>query len=214
MINLIIADDQELFLEGLHLLLTGEEDISIIGEAKNGREVLDLVMRQKPDVVITDIQMPEMDGVELTRVLQESYPEIRVIGLTMYQEDHWIVDMLEAGARGYLFKDSSKEKLIEAIRVVCGNGRYFCETTSVKLLKKIAGSKVPVSRKELARFTDTEIKIIQLVCQQLSSREIGEQIYLGVKTVESYRNKIFDKMGVKNMAGMVIYAIQCGLFKP
>lgn len=215
MIKLIIAEDQALFRDGLRMLLHNEADIAIIGEAANGQEVMDLLLKEKPDVVITDIQMPEMDGVELTRELQGVYPEIKVIALTMYQEEYLIVDMLEAGAKGYLLKSSTKEKIVEAIHAVHANGRYFCETTSLKLMKKIAGSKVVISHKEDAnKFTETEKEIIAMVCQQFSSKEISEKMHLGLKTIESYRNKIFDKMGVKNMAGLVIYAIRAGLFKP
>ena len=215
MIKLIIAEDQALFRDGLRLLLQNEADISIIGEAANGQEVMDLLLKEQPDVIVTDIQMPEMDGVELTRELQGCYPEIKVIALTMYQEEYLIVDMLEAGAKGYLLKSSTKEKIVEAIHAVHANGRYFCESTSLKLMKKSAGSKIAMSHKEDAsKFTETEKQIIALVCQQFSSKEISGQMHLGLKTIESYRNKIFDKMGVKNMAGLVIYAIRAGLLKP
>jgi DNA-binding NarL/FixJ family response regulator len=214
MIKVIIADDQALFREGLKLLIQDAADIAVMGEAANGDEVLDIVLKEKPDVVITDIQMPEMDGIELTKVLQESYPEIKVIALTMYQEDYLIVDMLEAGAKGYLLKSSGREKLIEAIHAVYGNGSYYCETTSKKLMKKIAASKVQTgSVEDASLFTESEKKIIELVCLQQSNKEIAENLHLGVKTIESYRNKIFCKMGVKNMAGMVIYAIRAGLFR-
>jgi DNA-binding NarL/FixJ family response regulator len=215
MIKLIIAEDQALFRDGLRLLLQNEADIEIVGEAANGQEAMDLLLKEKPDVIITDIQMPEMDGVELTKELQGCYPEIKVIALTMYQEEYLIVDMLEAGAKGYLLKSSTKEKIVEAIHAVHANGRYFCETTSLKLMKKIAGSKIEIGQKEDAgKFTETEKQIIGLICQQYSSKEIAEKMHLGIKTIESYRNKIFDKMGVKNMAGLVIYAIRAGLFKP
>jgi DNA-binding NarL/FixJ family response regulator len=214
MIKVIIAEDQALFRDGLRMLLQDDSEIFIIGEAANGQEVMDLLLKEKPDVIITDIQMPEMDGVELTRELQGCYPEIKVIALTVYPEEYLIIDMLEAGAKGYLLKNSTREKIVEAIHAVHANGIYFCDTTSMKLMKKIAGSKIEISNKEDAgKFTDTEKQIIQLICQQFSSKEIGENMHLGLKTIESYRNKIFDKMGVKNMAGLVIYAIRAGLFK-
>jgi DNA-binding NarL/FixJ family response regulator len=215
MIKVIIADDQSLFREGLRVVLDNADDISIIGEAGNGQEVLELVISEKPDVIVTDIQMPEMDGIELTKELQEVYPEIKIIGLTMYEEDYLVVEMLEAGARGYLMKDTNRERLIEAIRVVYANGRYFCESTSMKLMKKIAGSKLRLSVVEDdSVFTGTEKQIIRHVCSELTNKEIADVMHLGIKTVESYRNKIFSKMGVKNMAGLVIYAIRCGLFRP
>jgi DNA-binding NarL/FixJ family response regulator len=214
-IKVIFADDQVLFLEGMRVLLGDQECISIIGEAETGQGVLDLVVKEKPDVIVTDIQMPEMDGIEMTRELQSYFPEIKIIALTMYEDEHLIVDMLEAGAKGYLLKSSKKEKLLEAIHVVHGNGIYFCETTSLKLLRKIAGSKLKVNVSEDAnKLTETEKQIVRLICEQYSSKEIADKLHLGLKTVEGYRNKMFDKIGVKNMAGLVIYAIRSGIFQP
>lgn len=215
MTKVIIADDQLLFLEGLRMMLQDAKDIVIIGEGRNGIEVMDLVVKEKPDVLVTDIQMPEMDGVELSKALQEYYPDIKIIGLTVYEEDYFIVDMLEAGAKGYLMKTSSREKLLEAIQVVKNNGNYFCESTTQKLLRRIAESKFrPQVKKDQTILTELEKKIVLLICEEYSSKEIATQLYLGIKTVENYRNKIFDKIGVKNMAGLVVYAIQCGLFRP
>lgn len=213
MIKVIIAEDQILFREGLMLLMEDHGDIKVIGEANNGREALELVMKEKPHVVITDIQMPEMDGIELTKELKKSYPEIAVIALTMYEQGHLIVEMLESGAKGYVVKTASKQKLIEAIRSIYAGGYYFCDTTSIKLMKNIGKSKIDIPMKHNAnRFTELEVKIIQSICQEFSSKEIADHLHIGIKTVESYRNKIFDKIGVKNMAGLVIYAIKNGFY--
>ena len=212
MIKIIIADDQVLFLKGLRLLLKDEEGLSIIGEASNGSEVIKLIQKEKPNIVITDIQMPEMDGIELTQLLREHYPEIKVIGLTVFEEDHLIVDMIEAGARGYLLKSTNKEQLVEAIRAVQANGIYYCEHTSVKVLKKIAATKMNrVTIPEGIKLSDKEIEIIKLISEQYSSKEIGAKLHLGKATIEAYRIKIFSKMGVKNMAGLMVNAIRWGL---
>ncbi len=213
MIKVIIAEDQVLFREGLLLLLQADPEIEVIGEASNGREALQLVMKQKPDVLVTDIQMPEMDGHDLTREMTAAYPEVAMIALTMYEASYHIVDMLEAGAKGYVMKTSSKGKLVDAIRSVYAGGMYFCETTSMKLMRHIGRSRVELPMKgRNVKFTDLEIKIIQLVCQELSSKEIADNLHIGIKTVEGYRNKIYEKIGVRNMAGMVIYAIKYGFY--
>jgi len=213
-IKVIIADDQSLFLEALRMMLSQFEFIDIIGGASNGREVLDLVVKEKPDVIITDIQMPVMDGVELTKELQGCYPEIKIIALTAHNEDHYVVDMLEAGAKGYLTKNSKKETIAEAVYAVQGNAHYYCETTEMKLIKKIAGSRVKVAVSEDPLIlTSKEQKIVQLICEQFSSKEIADQLCIGEKTVENHRNKIYDKTGVKNMAGVVLFAVRSGLFK-
>jgi DNA-binding NarL/FixJ family response regulator len=213
MIKVIIAEDHALFREGLLVLLESQQMIEVVGEAANGHEALELVVKQKPDVVVTDIEMPGMDGIELTKELATTFPGIAVVALTMYEEDYLIIDMLESGARGYLLKNSSKQKLVEAISAVHSGGMYFCESTSLKLMKKIGRSKVdiPASQNQ-NQLTELEVRIVNLVCREFSSKEIAEQLNLGVKTIESYRNKIYDKMGVRNMAGLVIYAIKHGYF--
>lgn len=197
------------------MLLAHEESIRIVGEASDGHEAFRLIADAKPDVVVTDIQMPKMDGIELTRELKQSYPNIPVIALTQFKEDHLIVEMLEAGAKGYLLKSSNKENLMEAIQAVHAGGWFYCDSTSLKLAKMIAASKVKVpTLPENVAFNDTEIQIIRLICQQLSTREIAAAVHLGERTVESYRHKIFDKTGVRNMAGLAIYAVRNGLFHP
>jgi len=211
-INILVADDSVLFREGLCMLLQSEQLVKVVGEANNGLEAMELISRHKPDVVVTDIQMPEMDGIEFTKELRHIYPQVRVIGLTMFNEDALIVKMLEAGAKGYLQKNANKQKVIEAIRAVFYGGWYFCDSTTAKLSRLIASSQIEGFATEPPQFTENERKIIQLVCEQYSTKEIAMSIHLGERTVESYRHKIFEKMGVKNMAGMVIYAIRAGLY--
>jgi DNA-binding NarL/FixJ family response regulator len=213
-INVIIADDQHLFLDGLRMLLADYKAIRIAGEAANGEEVLDLVVKAKPDVIITDIHMPVMDGVELTKELQKYYPEIKIIALTGLEEDHYVVDMLEAGAKAYLTKHAKKEKLVEAIYAVLGNANYFCERTSMKLLRKIAGSKIKVEITENASLlTPMEKQVVLLICEELSNKEIASRLDIVTKTVEGYRYKIYEKTGAKNAVGLVFFAIRSGLFK-
>lgn len=213
MIKVIIADDQSLVRESLRLVLEQDPEINIIAEAVNGKDVIDAVLHEKPDVIVTDIQMPEMGGIELTKALQETYPEIKIIGLTMYEEDYLVVEMMEAGAKGYLMKDSGIGPVAEAIHTVYKNRRYFCDSTSDRLIKKLAASTAKISAREDAeQFSEKEKEIIRLVCQEFSNKEIAEQMHLGLKTIESYRNKIFEKMGVKNMAGLAVYAMNAGIY--
>ena len=214
MIKVLLADDIPLFTEGLSLLLNQQDGVQLLGTATNGIGVLQLLPEVMPDVLITDIQMPEMDGVELTKELRQWYPQIKVIGLTMFKEDHLIVDMLEGGARGYLLKACSKVQLLDAIHAVQAGGFYFCEHTSFKLTKMIGGSRIEgFAAPAPGTFSEAELQIIQLICQQYSSKEIGKELHLGLRTIESYRHKIFEKTGARNMAGVVIYAIKTGLFR-
>jgi DNA-binding NarL/FixJ family response regulator len=213
-IKVVIADDQAMFLEALKMMLENFEFIEITGMAVDGHGVLDLVVKEKPDVIVTDIQMPAMNGIELTKELQECYPEIKMIALTAHGEDHYIVDMLEAGAKGFLTKNAGKEKLAEAIFTVYNNAYYYCEETELKVIQKIAASKVKATSTEDPNIlTETEQKIVRLICMEYSSKEIAKELFIGEKTVENYRNKIYDKVGVKNMAGIVVFGVRSGLVK-
>ena len=166
------------------------------------------------DLICLDIQMPEMNGIELTMEIRQYYPQIRVIGLTMFKEDHLLVDMLEAGAKGYLLKTCTKEQLAEAILAVNAGGFYFCEHTSFQLSKMIGASRIEgFAPPQPGLFSEAEVQIIQLICREFSSKQIGEELHLSLRTIEAYRHKIFDKTGAKNMAGVVIYAIKTGLYK-
>jgi DNA-binding NarL/FixJ family response regulator len=179
-IKVIIADDQNLFLDGLKMLVADYKSIRITGEASNGEEVLELVVKAKPDVIITGIHMAVMDGIKLTRELEKYYPEIKIIALTGLEEDHYVVDMLEAGAKAFLTKHANKEKLVEAIYAVLGNANYFCERTSMKLLRKIAGSKIKVEVTENASIlTATEQQVVLLICEELSNKEIAGRLNIG-----------------------------------
>ena len=212
-IKLVIADDHEIFRDGLKLMLGKQEDIVLVGEADNGKQLIALVEEQRPDVVLTDIKMPVMDGIEATKWLSEHYPDTGIIGLSMFNEDNLIIDMLEAGARGYLIKNADKNEVIDAIKTVYQQDTYYCRQTTGKLARMIANSKYnPYSRKPKIEFSDREKEIIELICQEFTNKEIGEKLFLSSRTVEGYRMKIQEKMGVKNSVGIVVYAMKHGLY--
>jgi DNA-binding NarL/FixJ family response regulator len=212
-INILIADDFPLFLEGIELMLKKEPQIHILGSAIDGEELLKKVGELKPDVVITDIEMPVMNGIKVTKEIKNNNPATKVIALTMFGEEYLIVDMLDAGADGYLLKNSKKEELIEAIASVMEGGNYFCNSTTLKLSRMIAARKQPA--KEVAiKFSEKEMAIIQLICEQYASKQIASATQLTHRTVEKYRDNIMEKTGAKNVVGIVIYAIRNGLFKP
>lgn len=214
-IKLLLVDDQPLFIEGLSLILPPGAGLEIVGTASNGLEAFELIGKTEPDVLITDIQMPEMDGIELTKLVREHYPKLPVIGLTMFGEDRLILEMLESGARGYLMKTILKDDLVDAVRAVYNGGYYFCNQSSKKLSKLIAQSKVePFLTNADEKLNETEIKIIQLICAERSSKEISEELNLGLRTIESYRHRIFEKTGTKNMAGLAVYAYRYGIYRP
>jgi two-component system, NarL family, response regulator NreC len=213
-IRLVVADDHEIFLDGLALMLSRQEHIILVGQASDGRELVELVNAEKPDVVMTDIKMPRMDGIAATRLLVQQNPEVRVIALSMFDEEDQIVEMLEAGAKGYLLKNADKQEILDAIASVYEDRVYYCKSTSAKLAGMIAKSKFnPYKQKEVITFTDREQEIIRLICQQFTAQQIGERIFLSKRTVEGYRTRILEKMNVRNTAGVVMYALKNNLVK-
>lgn len=213
-IRIIIADDHEIFRDGFKLMLTKQKDITLLGEAENGRELIKMTKELMPDVVITDIKMPIMDGIEATIKISGLFPDMGIIGLSMFDEDDLIVDMLEAGAKGFLIKNANKAQIIEAIKTVYNNNPYYCKTTSNKLAQMIAVSRFnPYKKIQKIAFTEREVEIIIMISQEMTNKEIGDKLFLSVRTIDGHRLNILEKMNVKNTAGLIIYAIKNGILK-
>jgi DNA-binding NarL/FixJ family response regulator len=212
-IKLIIADDHEIFRDGLRLMLQKQPEINLLAEAEDGKELIELVKHLQPDVVITDIKMPRMDGTAAAKHISEHYPAIGIIALTMFDEDDLIVDMLEAGAKGYLLKNADKHEMIEAVKSVYHNEPYYCKHTSHKLAQMVARSKFnPFKQNQKPEFNEREKEIITYICDGLTNKEIANKVFLSVRTIEGLRMKLLEKMNVKNTAGIIIYAIKNDLY--
>ena len=213
-ISLIIADDHEIFRDGLALMLSKQENLSLLGQAENGKELIELVEQLHPDLVITDIKMPHLDGIKATRLLLQKNPDLKIIALSMFDEENLIVEMLEAGAKGYLLKNADKKEILEAINTVYEDNIFYCRHTSAKLASMIVKSRFdPHKKKQDIVFSDREKEIIKLICRQLTAQQIGDHLFLSKRTVEGYRTKIMEKMDVKNTAGVVIFALKNNMIK-
>jgi len=158
--------------------------------------------------------MPVMDGIEATKKIISLYPHVSIIALTMFDEDDLIVEMLESGARGYLLKNAHKDEVFDAIKTVYTGDTYFCKHTTAKLTKLISKSRYnPYKPIERPLFNDKETEIIRLICGEFTNKEISDQLHLSVRTIEGYRERIQEKMKVKNAAGIAVYAIKNGIYK-
>ena len=214
-IKVVIADDHEIFRDGLKLMLKKADNIELIAEACDGKELIKIVESKQPDVVITDIKMPHMDGVEATKHISQHHPSIEVIALSMFDDEQLILEMLDAGAKGYLLKNSDKFEITDAVQAVRDGGNYYCKFTSGKLAKLIAMQRDKKEKKKKeAEFSDKEIEIIELICQEFTNKEIGEKVFLSSRTVEGYRMKILEKLNAKNTVGIVVEAIRLGIYNP
>jgi DNA-binding NarL/FixJ family response regulator len=212
-IKLIIADDHEIFRDGLRLMLQKQPEINLLAEAEDGKELIEHIKHLQPDVVITDIKMPRMDGATAAKHITEHYPTVGIIALTMFDEDDLIIDMLEAGAKGYLLKNADKHEMVEAIKAVYNSEPYYCKHTSHKLAQMVARSKFnPYKQPVSLVFSEREKEIIGCICDGLTNKEIAARVFLSVRTIEGLRMKILEKMNVKNTAGIIIYAIKNDLY--
>ncbi|MHA4807817.1 response regulator transcription factor [Flavitalea flava] len=211
-ISLIIADDHEIFRDGLALMLSKQDAIVLVGQAGDGKELLRLVEEKKPDVVLTDIKMPLLDGIAASKLLLKDNPNLKIIALSMFEEENLIVEMLEAGAKGYLLKNADKKEILEAIHTVYEGNIFYCRHTTARLASLIVKSKFdPQKKKTGSPFTEREREIIRLICRQNTAQEIGELLFLSKRTVEGYRTRILEKMDVKNTAGVVVFALKNNL---
>jgi DNA-binding NarL/FixJ family response regulator len=209
-----MADDHEMYREGFKLLLKNQQIVEQVGEAENGIELIEVVNKEQPDIVITDIKMPRMDGIEACKLIRKKFPHINVIALSMFNEDNLIVDMLEAGARGYLLKNTNKNELLLAAETVQQGSVYYCNATSDKLAKMIAESKFnPYRVRPVKTFSARQLEIIKLICKQCSNKEIAAALNLSMRTVESHRTNILEITGAKNSIGVVIYAIKNDIYQ-
>jgi len=211
-IKLAIADDHKIFRNGLKSALEDSPDLELIIEASNGKELIGQLVDKTPDVILMDIKMPEMDGKQTTEYVHQHYKDIKVLALSMHNEDKYIVDMMKAGASGYLLKNAEPEEIIDAILTVHHKGFYFNEHLSVTLVKQLVGKNHGDSKgPDTVELNDREIEILRLVCQECSNQEIADKVFLSVRTVEGYRARLFEKTGSRNLVGLVIYAIKHGI---
>ncbi len=211
-INLAIADDHKIFREGLKATLEDCADLNILFEASNGKELVKQLAFKKPDVVLMDIKMPEMDGMQATAYIQQNFSHVKVLALSMFNEDKYILDMMKAGASGYLLKNAEPQEIIDAVFMVHKKGYYFNEHLSITLVKQFMGkSTINPKGKEDMELNERETEVLKLICQEKQNTEIADKLFLSVRTVEGYRTKLFEKTGSKNMVGLVIYAIKKGI---
>ena len=213
-ISVVVADDHEIFRQGFKTMIDRYDELEVVGEAENGKELVQLVASLQPDLAFVDIKMPLMDGIDATREIASLSTGTRVIALSMFSDDVYVIDMLQAGASGYVLKNAHYDELVKASRVVMSGGYYFCNDASEKIqsflkihaLNSLTKVQDPV-------LTDREIQIIQLICEQLTTKEIAANLGLSQRTVDTYRDVIQKKTNSKNMAGVVLYAVKYGLYK-
>ena len=208
-IRIAIADDYKIFRDGLKVGLLNDDNLEVVLEADNGEELLQGFQTNLPDVVIMDLKMPIMDGMEATKIIKKKFPTVKVLVVTMYEDDKFIIHLMENGANGYLLKNTSAEEITKSIYAVHENGYYFNDVVNKALLKKLVlkGNLKP-SFNQNVEFTERELEVLKLICAEKTAAEIGKEIFLSPRSVEGIRQRLIEKVGVRNTAGLVMFAIK------
>ncbi len=212
MIRTAIVDDHKLFREGIHFLIEQMSDIELVFEASNGRELLTKLEQVNTDVLLLDLDMPDMDGIDALKTLRPLYPDMGVIILTTYSDSKMIAYLMELGANGYLLKDTDPETLQRAIESVYREGYFFTRNVSQAMLTGLKGNmrKKPTLKNNVV-LTAREIEVLELICQEYTAREIADKLFISPRTAEGHRRKLMEKLGVKNTAGLIVKAIKEGI---
>ena len=207
-IHIAIVDDHTLFRNGVAALMAEFDELEMVFEAENGQQLQQALAKHgKPDVILMDINMPVMDGYASTKWVKQNYPKIRVLALSMFEDDKAVIQMIKCGAGGYVLKESRPRELLEAIKAIHEKGVYINEMVSGKLLRSVA------DKEDLPDISKKELEFLKLCCSELTYKEIADQMFVSPRTVDNYREALFLKLNLKSRSGLVLYAIQNGIFK-
>jgi len=208
-IKIAIADDYKIFREGLKVGLSAEENFDVILEADNGEELMKALETATPDVILMDLKMPLMDGMEATKAVRKKYPTIKVLVVTMYDDDKFIIHLMENGANGYLLKNTEPDEIKKSIYAVHENGYYFNDLVNKALLKKLVlKNNLKPSFNQNVELTEREMEVLKLICEEKTAAEIAKYIFLSPRSVEGIRQRLIEKIGVRNTAGLVMFAVK------
>lgn len=211
-ITIAIADDYKIYRDGLKLCLGADNNLQILFEADNGEELMEALKMQQPDIIIMDLNMPLLDGMEATKQISKKYEQIKVLVITMYDNDKFIINLMENGAHGYLLKNAEPKEIIKAIYAVHENGYYFNDLVNKALLKKLVmKNNLKPSFNHNIELTEREQEVLKMICEEKTAAEIGKEIFLSPRSVEGIRTRLIEKVGVRNTAGLVMFAVKNGL---
>ncbi|MBM4274980.1 MAG: response regulator transcription factor [Deltaproteobacteria bacterium] len=210
-IKVILVDDHQIVRHGLRTLLELEPDMKVVAEADNGRTALNLVQELAPEVVIMDISMPGLNGIEATRQIVSGVPQVKVIALSMHSDSSYVLNMLKAGASGYLLKDCALEELVKAVHTVVNNKTYLSPGISDIVIKDFIGGWAGSGASAFAVLTPREREVLQLITEGKTTNQIADCLCVSIKTVEAHRKQVMNKLGIHSVAELTKYAIRQGL---
>lgn len=208
--KILLADDHKIVRDGIIALLEDDEKYNIIGEAENGLVALEFIKNTVVDILIIDLNMPKMSGIDTIKKLRENYSDLKILALSMVNQHDTIKSTVEAGVNGYVLKSSSSEEIIQALETIIQGGHYFCEETTKTIMDGLSGVR---ERKQIAvdELTPREQDVLKLICKEMTNTEISKQLNISIRTVDSHRRNLLQKVGAKNTVGLVKFAIKSGI---
>jgi DNA-binding NarL/FixJ family response regulator len=214
-LKVLLVEDHDIVREGIRALLENDKEIEVCGEACNGAEAMTKVKTYNPDVILMDMNMPVMNGLECTRQIKSNYPDKKVLILSMHDHESYLIDLLDAGADGYILKNTSKAELLFAIRKVANDGIYMGPEFTLNMLAKYkaAAGFISVARKNNIKITEREMEVLSLVAEGKTNLQIAKELFTSVRTIETRRKNLLEKTGTTNTATLIRYAVQNGLVK-
>lgn len=210
-VRVAIADDHVLFRKGLITILELDDDLEVMYDADNGEELIKKLEAQVPEVILMDLKMPVMDGMEATKLIKAKYPEVKILILSMYDEEKFIIHCLELGANGYLLKNTDPDEVVKAIHTVVEKDFYFNNHISTVMLKGLNQKTRAKGKPQFdnsVELTKREREILELICKELTTPEMAEKLFISNRTVEGHRKNLLEKTGAKNTAGLVVFALK------
>ncbi|TVR17107.1 MAG: DNA-binding response regulator [Balneolaceae bacterium] len=213
-VKVLLADDHKIVRDGIKLMLDTQVGIDVVAEANNGAEALKQLEETLIDIVIMDINMPEMDGITATKEIKNAYPDVKVLALTMSNDDLHIRQMIQAGASGYIMKSAGRNELKDAIYSIMNGKHYFSDEATHSIMMDLVKGKGKPTSPDSVHITDRELEILELIVQEFTNHEIAEKLFISPRTVDAHRRNLLQKTGARNTAGLVKYAFQHNIIAP
>ncbi len=210
-IRIVLADDHTMFLSGLRSLLEKEPNLEVVAEVKDGREAVRVAHEKRPDLVVMDVSMPGMNGIEATREITTTLPRIKVLCLSMHSEEQFIAAVLEGGASGYLLKECALDELLLAIRTVMANQIFLGPTITTTVVQSYRAQRAAIQSSPFSLLTPREREVLQLIAEGHSTKDIAARLHLSIKTIDTHRHRIMDKLNIHSVAGLTKFAVRQGL---
>lgn len=211
MLRLLIADDHSMFADGIESILANESDIDVVGKCPDGNSVFEFLKEKTVDLILLDVNLPDMSGIEVSKKLNREYPDIKILAVSMFNEESFVTEILQQGASGYILKNTGKTELLKAIQTVNNGQSYFSKEVTQTIMGSLMKNKATAQKPTKLKISRREKEVLQLIMQEFTTQEIADKLFVSVKTVESHRGSLLTKLQARNTAGLVRIAMEEGI---